>query len=140
MLSSEVTLRWKLGATSMTTWYWFSWVKMVETWRWPKASSSVSSMFCGVMPSRDAVSRSMTSSACRPSSCWSLATSVSTGSFLNCVDQLVGGRGELVGARVFNRVLVLRAGDAVFYGEVLQRLQEGLDAVDLVDAWAADAG
>src|SRR5690349_20230822 len=26
------------GATSITTWYWFNGLKMVETWRWPKAS------------------------------------------------------------------------------------------------------
>ena len=26
------------GSTSSTTWYWLSWVKMVETCRWPKAS------------------------------------------------------------------------------------------------------
>ncbi len=26
------------GSTSRMTWYWLSWVKMVEIWRWPKAS------------------------------------------------------------------------------------------------------
>ena len=31
-------LRWNRGSTSSTTWYWLSWVKMVDTWRWPKAS------------------------------------------------------------------------------------------------------
>ena len=41
---------WNLGLTSMTTWYWFSAVYMVETMRWPKASSSVLSMVKGRMP------------------------------------------------------------------------------------------
>ena len=35
--STSVPLR-KAGATSSTTRYWFSSVKMVEIWRWPKAS------------------------------------------------------------------------------------------------------
>ena len=29
---------WNCGSTSSTTWYWFCWVSMVETMRWPNAS------------------------------------------------------------------------------------------------------
>ena len=39
---------------------------MVETWRWPKASYSALSMAAAEMPRRAAVSRSMTTCACRP--------------------------------------------------------------------------
>ena len=46
------------GATSSTTWYWFSGVYIVETCAWPKASYKVLSIICGVIPNRDAVSRS----------------------------------------------------------------------------------
>src|SRR4030095_7626058 len=60
--------------------YWLSGVYMIATWRWPKASLSVSSMSCGVMPRRDAVARSITSDDCRPPSCWSLLKSTSCGS------------------------------------------------------------
>ena len=41
---------------------------------------------------------------------------------------------ELDGIGVLDGVLILRARDAVFDGEVLRGLQEGLDAVDLIDA------
>ena len=54
------------ASTSSTTWYWLSWVNMVEIWRWPKASYSVLSIVCGVMPRREAVSRSITRCASRP--------------------------------------------------------------------------
>src|SRR5438132_4182844 len=53
---------------------------MIATWRWPKASLSVSSMSCGVMPRREAVARSITSDDCCPLSCWSLLRSTSCGS------------------------------------------------------------
>ncbi len=46
------------GATSITTWYWFSGVYIVETWRCPKASYRVLSINCGVIPMREAVARS----------------------------------------------------------------------------------
>ena len=114
--------RWKRGATSRTTWYWFCWVNMVETWRWPKASSRVSSMFCGVMPRREAVSRSMTRWALEAAE---LLIAGDVGQdvklcLLELGDHLVGPERELGGVGVLDRVLVLGAGDAVFYGEVLQ--------------------
>ena len=46
---------------SITTWYWFNCVYNVETCRCPKASYSVSSICCDVIPNRDAVFRSITS-------------------------------------------------------------------------------
>ena len=45
------------GSTSSTTWYWLSDVNIVETMRWPKASSSVLSIVDGSMPKLDATSR-----------------------------------------------------------------------------------
>ena len=65
---------------------------MVETWRWPKASESVESMARAETPRREAVSRSMTRWASRPWSCWSVATSRSSGSCcmaaMSCGDQV----------------------------------------------------
>src|SRR6266571_837017 len=74
---------WKCGSTSSTTWYWLSWVKMVDTCRCPNASYRVSSTAWGRIPRRLPVSRSMTSMACSPRLCWSLATSRSSGRVLS---------------------------------------------------------
>ena len=52
---------------------------IVDTCRCPNASYSVSSTICAVIPSRDAVSRSITNDACSPPTCMSLATSRSSG-------------------------------------------------------------
>ena len=60
----------------MMTWYWFSDVNIVETMRWPKASSSVLSMVEGRMPKLDATSRLTVTSSFGPALAWSLATSV----------------------------------------------------------------
>ncbi len=53
---------------------------MVEICRWPKASFSVSSIICAVMPSRPALPRSMSTKARRPPSCTSSATWAKSGS------------------------------------------------------------
>ncbi len=53
------------------------------------------------------------------------------GQGLELVDHTRGPHGEFVRVGVFDRVLVLRAGDAVFDREILQRLKVGLDAFDL---------
>jgi hypothetical protein len=55
---------------------------MVETCRCPKLLFSVASIRLGLMPSREAVSRSMTRLVCRPLSCWSVFTSTSSGTWL----------------------------------------------------------
>src|SRR5215471_8334041 len=47
----------------------------METCRWPNASYSVSSMSCGLRPSREVVLRSKTTNDWSPLSCWSLFTS-----------------------------------------------------------------
>ncbi|MNC37400.1 hypothetical protein D3C75_859610 [compost metagenome] len=52
---------------------------MVEIWRWPKASYRALVMSATLMPRRLAASRSITRNTCRPLSCRSLATSVSSG-------------------------------------------------------------
>ena len=97
---------------------------MVETCRCPKASYSVLSICCGRIPSREAVSRSITSSACRPPFCWSLATSRSSGRVrslsTSCEDSLVNS----FGVRIFHRVLELGAADAVFHRQILHRLHD----------------
>ena len=45
-------------SASSTTRYWLAWPKMVEIWRWPNASYSVSWIACIDTPSRIAASRS----------------------------------------------------------------------------------
>ncbi len=67
------------GGTSSTTRYWVTCVKMVVTWRWPKASYSASSMACTGTPSREARSRWISSFRYRPSVCCSVVTSASSG-------------------------------------------------------------
>ena len=59
MSSSEETPFWNAGASSSTTRYWFDWVKMVEIRRWPKALYNALSIAAGVMPSRPAALRSI---------------------------------------------------------------------------------
>ena len=49
---------------------------MVETMRWPKASSRVLSIVAGRMPKLDATSRLTVTSSIGPALAWSLATSV----------------------------------------------------------------
>ena len=49
------------------------------------------------------------------------------------LNHFAGVGGELGGVGVFERVLELGAADAVFDGQVLQRLEEELDAVDVGD-------
>ena len=88
-------------------------------------------MVAGVMPRREAVSRSKTRRARRPCTCWSLATSRSSGSFLQPRQHLRRVGVQLVGVGVFEGVLELRAADAVFHGEILHRLHEQRDAGDL---------
>ncbi|MNV22477.1 hypothetical protein D3C71_1134520 [compost metagenome] len=63
------------GRASSTTRYWLAWVKMVEIWRWPNASYSASATASTLMPRRAAATRSISTCACRPWSCRSLATS-----------------------------------------------------------------
>ncbi len=67
------------GSAVITTWYWFSCVYSVLICRWPKASYSVLSTMAGVIPSRPAVSRSITRVTFLPPFCRSLATSRSCG-------------------------------------------------------------
>ena len=52
---------------------------MVEIWRWPNASYSVSATACIDTPSRIAASRSTTTWVRNPSFCWSVATFSSSG-------------------------------------------------------------
>ena len=56
---------------------------MVEIWRWPKASPSVSTTVCIDTPSRPAVSRSVSTIMRSPLSCASEATSSSSGEALS---------------------------------------------------------
>ena len=82
------------------------------------------------MPRRDAVSRSMTRRACSPRSCWSLATSRSSGKAAQLFHQPRRPDGQFLGVGIFEAVLILRAADPVFDGEILHRLHEQRDALD----------
>ena len=106
-------------------------MNIVETSRWPKASYSASSIICGVMPSREAVSRSIMSVACSPWFCWSLATSRNSGSACSFLDELRHPERQFLGIRIFQAVLELGAADAVFHRQVLHRLHEERDPLDL---------
>ncbi len=75
---------WNCGSASSTTRYWLAWVKMVEIWRWPKASYSASAMSAALMPRRAAAVRSISSQAWLPCSARSLATSSSCGCCCRC--------------------------------------------------------
>ena len=130
MLCNASGPSWNSGFTSSTTRYWLVCVKIVETSRWPKALYSALSITAGVMPKRLAVARSMSTYACRPPSCRSLATSVECGT---------GAAGRRAcGTHVDNSCrigvldgeLVLRAADAVLDRQVLHRLHVQRDAFD----------
>ena len=56
---------------------------MVETMRWPKASSSVLSIVDGRMPKLDATSRLTVTLSSGPAFSWSVATSVIAGMALS---------------------------------------------------------
>ena len=93
--------------------YWFSWVNVVETMRWPNASYSVSSSACVVTPSRDAVSRSIVEVQLEPVGL--LIATRRRAARAACAassSELRRPLGELVGIGVLERVLVLRAADA----------------------------
>ena len=80
------------------------------------------------MPSRAAVSRSITSLAPKPWSCRSLATSVTTASLPSSSTIIRVYLASSTWIGIFQRVLELRPADAVFDGQVLKRLQKELNA------------
>ena len=82
---------------------------------------------------REAVTRSMTSVAARPCVCWSVATSRSSGNRLQLVDKFRGPQIQFIRVRIFQRVLELRAADAVFDRQVLHRLHVQRDAIDFFE-------
>ena len=82
-LSSNAALLRNSGAASSTTRYWFICVKIVEIWRWPNASYSVSSIVCTGTPSRLAFSRSIVSLSSLPLLARLLSTSESSGRLRN---------------------------------------------------------
>ena len=104
---------------------------MVETMRWPKASSRVLSIVEGRMPKLDATSRSTVTSSFGPALAWSLATSVMPSSRAELFQ--VDGRpvGQLVGIRIRQRVLILGLRQPRADGDVLGRLHVQGDALDL---------
>ena len=88
-------------------------------------------MAAGVMPSRLAVARSISTYACRPPSWKSLATSASCGDLRQPLDELRHPRAELRRVGRLDGELVLRAADAVLDRQVLHRLHVERDALDL---------
>ena len=91
------------------------------------------------MPRRDAVSRSITSVVCKPAV---LLVARDVASVRAAICSLVTKRGrpssEFVGIDVFQRVLKLRAADAIFDREILHGLHVKGDAVDSWRVSAAD--
>ena len=79
---------------------------------------------CGVMPNRDAVLRSMTSMDASPLILLIAADVAQLGQGLQGLHQLGRPPVQLVGIRILQRVLILRAADAVFHREILHRLHE----------------
>ena len=121
---------------------------MVEIWRWPKASLSVSLIACIETPSRPAVSRSTLTSMRSPPSCASEATSSRRGSWRNCRASLSAHSVTSRGVGAGERVLILRAARPRADLDVLHRLEvhdhagnrrhRALQAVDdVVDGRAA---
>ena len=113
-------------------------MKYCVTWRWPKASYSVSSITCGWMPKRAAVSRSIVSVAVVPPICWSVVTSRSSGSVCSFVQDLRRPLVQLVEVRrpaACTGTCVSRRPPADAH--VLRRLQEQRAALDLRELAAA---
>ncbi len=75
-------------------------------------------------PCRDAVCRSITSRCASPPVCWSVATSRSSGSCFSFVDKPRRPHVQFIRVRVFQRVLILRAADAVLHRQILHRLHD----------------
>ena len=74
-------------------------------------------------PSRLAASRSMSTKACRPLSCRSLATSASCGACFSRSISFGTHSLEPLGVRILEDELELRAADPILDGQVLDRLQ-----------------
>ena len=113
------------------TWYWFSDVNIVETMRWPKASSSVLSMVAGRMPKLDATSRSTVDVQLRPGIGLVAGDVGDAVERSNLFEEDRRPVGQLVGIRVGQRVLILRLGQPRADGDVLGRLHVEGDALDM---------
>ena len=103
-------------------------------------------MACGRMFRREAVSRSTSILSCRPFDCWSVATSASSGRVRSLASSFGDHCDKLGFIGVLQRVLVLGAADAAVDLDVLHRLHEQRDALDVLGRLAqpvndfADAG
>ena len=99
-----------------------SWVNMVEICRCPKQSYRVASIICGVIPRREAVSRSICSRLAGRCFADRWPRRSAAAAACNLATNLGDPIGQLGGVGVFQRVLILGAADAVFHGQVLHRL------------------
>ena len=86
------------------------------------------------MPSREAVTRSMTSFACEPDRLLIGRDIRQLGSVRNFSTSFVGPRIQLIAFGIFQRVLILRAADAIFDRQILHRLHVKRDAVDFASS------
>ena len=77
------------------------------------------------------MSRSITRSASSPLFCWSLATSRNSGKVFSFRHQLRGPVGQFLRIGIFDRILKLRAADPVFDSQILHRLHEEGDSLNL---------
>ena len=80
---------------------------------------------------REAVTRSMTSCAGQSLRLLIGGHVAQFGNRFQFVDEFGGPEVQFVGIRIFQRVLILRAADAVFDRQILHRLHVQRDAVDL---------
>ncbi len=76
----------------------------------------------GVIPSREAVTRSYTSRVCSPSILLVAGRVPQFGKLLQPGQQLRRINVQFIRVRIFQRVLKLRAADAILHGQILHRL------------------
>ncbi len=97
-------------------------------------------MFCGVMPSRPAVSRSIVD---EQSDAVILLIAGHVAQFRQLLQPLHEARHPLIEQRLVRRVervLILRPADAVFHRQILHRLHEELDSRNLLQIRLPAAG
>ena len=119
------------GLTSSTTRYWFNCVNMIEICRWPKASYSASSIICGVTPSREAVVAVDHDSGLQAFILLVAGHVAQLRQGFELRDQLWHPLAQFLGVGILQAVLILRAADAGFDRQILDRLHEQGDALDL---------
>ncbi len=97
-------------------------------------------MVVGAMPSREAVTRSISSWTALRAGLLIGGHIFQFGQLLQLRHEFVGPLVQFVGVGIFERVLILRAADAVVHRDVLHRLHVEVHAVHLAQACSAGGG